>query len=94
METMTFKTFVGNKTFENVSYKILADECGDARELIKLPSVKQTICGKDLMVYGVICNGIEFLIGAFDPKEKLVGYIQVAEGGFVTTSELTGGFVL
>lgn len=91
---MVFNTFVGNKTFQNVEYKILDDKCGDARELIKHTPVPQKICGKELMVYGAVCNGVEFLIGAYDPELRLVGFIQVAEGGYVTSSNLTGGFVL
>lgn len=90
---MIFKTFIGAKTFSDVEYTILDDKCGDARELINLPTKSQTICGKELKIFGVVCNGIEFLIAAFDPETRLVGYIQVSNG-YVTTNELTGGFVL
>lgn len=89
----TFKTFIGDRTFENVDYKILNDECGDARNLIDLPTTSQIICGKKLEVFGVVCNGIEFLVAAYDPETKLIGYIPVS-AGFVTTCELSGGFVL
>lgn len=91
--TSTFKTFIGNKTFADVEYKILPDECGDARNLVNLPSSSQMICGKELQIYGTVCNGIEFLVAAYDPEQKLIGFIPVSNG-YVTTCELSGGFVL